>query len=30
MGVSWHSPAEVIIFEPEKIKQLIEEIDNDD
>lgn len=30
MGVSWHSQAEVISLEPEKIKQLIEEIDNDD
>ena len=30
MGVSWHSHAEVISLEPEKIKQLIEEIDNDD
>ncbi|NCO74380.1 MAG: hypothetical protein GW795_12580 [Cyanobacteria bacterium] len=30
MGVSWDSHAEVISLEPEKIKQLIEEIDNDD
>ncbi len=30
MGVSWHSHAEVISLEPEKIKQLIEEIDRDD
>ncbi|WP_324281639.1 hypothetical protein VKI21_07465 [Cyanobacterium aponinum UTEX 3222] len=30
MGVSWHSHAEVISLEPEKIKQLIEEINNDD
>ncbi|RMD71423.1 MAG: hypothetical protein D6822_02920 [Cyanobacteria bacterium J149] len=30
MGVSWHSQAEIISLEPEKIKQLIEEIDNDD
>ncbi len=29
MGVSWHSQAEVISLEPEKIKQLIEEIDSD-
>jgi len=30
MGLSWDSHAEVISLEPEKIKQLIEEIDNDD
>lgn len=30
MGVSWHSHAEVISLEPEKIKQLIEEIDRDE